>query len=504
MQKDAIQVCTKPKVYWIWLTQCVTCGIDNGELHPRVMRLWIRFSRARRLKGASGDRMNGIYRVKIYLFVLGAVFVSAACVLSGKPAPTASPASSVPRLTPALTQPGPVETSRPMSETQAPTPGTGTLTVAYTSQNDVYLWSRGAAKRLTTSGDAYEPRLSPDGKTIAYLRTVDAFHLELWAIETDGTRQRPLVSVDDLDAIGGGVRDPAALAINPYRFRWVPESRSLAFNTQQVFQGPGLSLLNDLNLVDADSLQITNLLLSGWGGEFCYSPDGSQIAISQPDQIILANADGSRYRSVLSYDPVTTYSEYRFYAMPVWSPDGDYLMAAIPPVDPLAEPPQATEIWRISTDDTPALLAGRVQAVPFQEQPVAFSPDLKRIAFLRETGQPQENLRELHLATIDGQGDFIYSKASPIIFQSWSTDGVRFAYSTGLTPETWIGSLDGSPLGLNPDFNGAQGLRWVNGEQFLFWVRAGNAFELYLAEVDGGSQLLDTVFGTMPFFTFLP
>ncbi len=184
---------------------------------------------------------------------------------------------------------------------------------------------------------------------IAYLRPADDFHLEMWAIDVDGENERKLVSVADLDAIGGGVRDPSALAINPYRFDWVPGTHQLAYNTHQVFQGPGLSLLNDLNLVEADTLQKTNLLLSGWGGEFFYSPDGSQIAIVQPDKVILANADGSDYRPVMNYPAVTTYSEYRYYASPVWAADGKSLRLALPPVDPLATPRQPTSLWRIAS-----------------------------------------------------------------------------------------------------------------------------------------------------------
>jgi dipeptidyl aminopeptidase/acylaminoacyl peptidase len=392
----------------------------------------------------------------------------------------------------------------PGQEQQAPTPEFGDLKVAYTSEERLYLWSDGSVKQLTSSGDVHEPRISPDGKIIAFLRTADEFHLELWAVNTDGSSERKLVSVADMDAIGGGVRDPAALAVNPYRFRWIPGTHQVAFNSQQVFQGPGLSLLNDLNLVEAETLEIQNLFLSGSGGEFFYSPDGKQVAITQPDKIMLSNADGSEYRTVFTYEPVTTYAEYRFYAMPHWSAQSDFMMVAIPPVDPLAQSPQATELWRIPNGEGEPELTGSVTTVMFQEQPVVFSPDLKRIAFLKAAGQTSENLRELHLATSDGQGDFIYAKAAPILFQSWSTDSIQFAYSTGLEPEAWIGSLEELPQAMDPAFNGAQGLRWTSQDQFLFWLPSGNAFELYLSTRDGEAVLLDTVFTTRPFLTFSP
>ncbi len=285
-------------------------------------------------------------------------------------------------------------TAAPLNSAQnpiLPTMTAGDLIIAYTNSENLYLWSQGGPKLLTQRGDVHFPQISPDGKEIAFLRTADDFHLEIWAVHVDGTNERRLVSVTDMDAIGGGVRDLAAVAVNPYRVRWVPGKNQIAFNSNQVFQGPGLNLLNDLNLVDADTGQIQNLLLSGWGGEFNFSPDGTKVVISQPDQLILTNADGSNYRKVLTYDLVTTYSEYRYYAMPVWSPDGTYLMVALPPIDPLAQPIQPTELWRIEADGLQARLLGSVNTVPYFEQPVTFSPDLERIAYLKEIGQPNEN-----------------------------------------------------------------------------------------------------------------
>lgn len=436
--------------------------------------------------------------------VFGLLAASTACNFSNrmKPTPEWTPESVTP--TDPVQQVEHVTESPSHLETLPATPEIGGLKVAYTSENDLFIWNGGSVRRLTKSGDVHEPRISPDGELVAFLRTADAFHTELWVIDVDGNRETRLVNVADLDAIGGGVRDPAALAINPYRYRWVPGTSLIAFNTYQVFQGPGLNLLNDLNLVGADFSGINHLFLSGWGGEFCFSPDGKQVAISQPDKILLAGRDGSNYRTVLTYDPVITYSDYRYYAMPVWSGDSSYFLVAIPPADPLAQPVQFTEVWKVFSDGSAPEMLGRVETVHFREQPVSFSPDLKRIAYLREVGEPAENLRELTLATADGQGVFVYAKASPVVFQGWSPDSVHFLYSVGLEPETWIGSIQEAPRVLDPRFNGAQGFRWVSAEQFIFWIPIGDGFELYLATSDGGLSQIDTIFTDRPFFTYAP
>lgn len=403
-------------------------------------------------------------------------------------------AASLPAGTPSLEQ---------TQVNQLPTPAAGSLTVAYLKGGDLWVWSQGRARQLTRSGEANRPRLSADGKVIAYLLPADDFHLEIWAIDVDGKNERKLASVADLDATGASARDPSALAINPYRFAWIPGTHTLAYNTQQVFQGPGLSLLNDLNLVEADTLEKTNLLLSGWGGEFFYSPDGNQIAISQPDKLIVSKADGSDYRPLMNYPVVTTYSEYRYYAMPVWEADGKSLRLALPPVDPLAKPAQPTSLWRIALDGSQPQQGGSILAVPFFEQPAVFSPDLERIAFVKEAGQPEENLRELHLAANDGSGDWIYAKAAALRFLGWAPDSSHFAYSLGDTQELWLGSLQETPSQPGGETDGVQDLRWVDNSRLLFWQASGGSYDLWLSGLQGGKLLLDSVAGGLE-YDFVP
>jgi hypothetical protein len=387
----------------------------------------------------------------------------------------------------------------PTKVNQLPTPAAGELAVAYVKAGNLSIWSHCQSRQLTQKGEVHRPRISSDGKVIAYLQPADDFHLEIWAIDASGENEHRIVSVADLDTIGGGVRDPSALAVNPYQFAWLPGTHRLAYNTQQIFQGPGLSLLNDLNLVDADTLQTTNLLLSGWGGAYVFSPDSSQVAISQPDKIFLANADGSDYRTIFDYPAVTTYSEYRYYASPVWAADGKSLRLALPPVDPLATPGQPTGLWRISQDGSPPVQMGAVSAVPFFEQPVEFSPDLRRVAFLREAGQPIENLRELHLAASDGTGDWLYAKGPSIRFLGWSPDASHFAYTLGEEQELWLGSLEEAPKLLRGGINGVQDLRWVDASRFLLWQANVGGFELVLANLKGGMLLLDAIVGAPEF-----
>jgi Tol biopolymer transport system component len=450
-----------------------------------------------------------------YMLVLGLILLILACsfgktpasptaILSERPTPT-----QVERLVPPTPQesqfpdtPIPVPTEEMSENPPESAPDVSRLVVVYLKDSNLWLWSNGQNRQVTTSGAVYQPRISDDGEWVAFLRPVDDFHIELWGVILSSGEERKLVSVADLDTIGGGVRDPSAVAVNPYQYEWVPGTHTLAFNTQQVFQGPGLSLLDDLNLVNADSGEITYLLLSGWGGNFTYSPDGRQIAISTPAKIFLADADGGDYREIFFYDAVITYSEYRYYATPRWSPDGTFLRLALPPVDPLARPMQPTSLWTIPIDGTGPVRDGGVGAVAFFESPVEYSPDLIRIAYLVEVGQPAENLRELHIATYDGQGDWVYSKAAVIQLLGWSPDSQHFIYTTGLDRQTWLGSIDDVGVTLGADPYGISNLQWVDARRLLYVKEQAGAYDFYLVDLDGQATLLDSVLAPPPGYDF--
>jgi len=465
-----------------------------------------------------------MFSQKIVFLLLITVLVASSCsILDGGNTPTADfilPATQSGH-TPAFEQ----ETGQPdstsaaaltdlPSSTQTPEdpiyPGDGVdpsaLRVVYTISGDLWLWEAGETRQLTGTGTDYSPRISGDGTWIAFTRRVTSIHHELWALNIDGTNEKCLVSIEDLNTIGGGVRDPNAIAILPHNYQWVPGTHTLAFNTQQIFQGPGLSLLDDLNLVDVEDGKLTFLLLSGWGGEFFYSPNGSKVALSTPDTILLMDPDGKNYRPVLTYDQVNTYSEYRYYASPVWSQDGSFLRVAFPPVEPLGESDQVTEIWCISSDGSEVEQEGSIGTVPFFEdqymRAVAFSPDLERLAFLSEAGQPSENLRQLRIASANGEDPWTFREERLMSFETWSLDGAHFVFMTGEDQQAWLGSMDGSASPFSDDPYGVMRVRWVDAQRLLYLQQSAEHFDFILADMQGNRTLLETISGAPPAFDF--
>ncbi len=376
------------------------------------------------------------------------------------------------------------------------------LQVVYIKDGQLWRWTPSGERQITFGEGTHQPVISPDGKLVAYLRQIDESHAEIWVIDLEGENEQVLVSIEDLNTLGGGFLDPDALAVAPYQFEWIPGTHLLAFNTQQIPQGPGQFLLDDFHLVDADTLELKPVLLPGWGGMFKISPDGSLVAISTPTSIILTGLDGSNYRELLPYEPVNTYSGYRFYAQPIWQTNSDNLWVAIPPTDPLAEPLEETEIWEISASDSRASLVGTATAVSFIESPLNFSPDANHLVYLRQSGEPKENSRELVIAKPGGADARVYQTGYLLQFIGWSADSKHFLYALGENQEPWLGSLESEPISLSKVNYPLSYVSWIDQGNFITARILPGQIDLYLANLNSPARLLVVGVDSPPAYDF--
>ncbi len=366
------------------------------------------------------------------------------------------------------------------------------LRVVFAKDGDIWLWTAGtrAAALLTSAGDdLFHVKLSGDGRIVAFRRAD-----ELWAIDSDGTNERQLLGAEDFETIES---DGIETRLN--RFEWVPGTHTLAFNTRQRLEARDV-LAHDLRLVDADTLEQTMLLPPGEGGEFTYSPDGSQVAVVTPGDVSLLDADGTNRRDgVLTYAPVAMYSVDDFYVNPVWAADGSGLMVAVPPPDPDARPLQHTTIWRISTDGSSAELVTTINALP-GDYAISFSPLLTYVAYgevlqLGDTlAEVQVQLKVARLGTSDWQA---YPDASALC--GWGPHSRRFAFIAGRErPQLQIGQWSGGTIPGSIDAGvPVHSFRWVDGDHYLFVARhngeqgaEGDRFDLILGEIGGSSTVL--------------
>jgi hypothetical protein len=366
------------------------------------------------------------------------------------------------------------------------------LRVVFARDGDIWLWTAGtrAAELLTSVGDdLFEVKLSGDGRIVVFWRAD-----ELWGIDSDGTNERQLLGAEDFETMES---DGVEVRLN--RFEWVPGTHTLAFNTRLRLEA-GDVLAEDLRLVDADTLEQTMLLPPGEGGEFTYSPDGSQIAVVTPGDVSLLDADGANRRDgVLTYAPVAMASVDDFHVNPVWAADGSALMVAVPPADPDARPLQHTTIWRISTDGASAELVTTISALP-GDHAVSFSPLLTYVAYgevlqLGDTpAEVQVQLKVARLGTSDWQA---YHDLSALY--GWAPGSRRFAFVAGRDrPQLQIGQWSGGTVPGSLDAGvPVQGFRWVDGDHYLFVARyngeqgaEGDRFDLVLGEIGGSSTVL--------------
>jgi Tol biopolymer transport system component len=384
----------------------------------------------------------------------------------------------------------PAFTPVPASDYPAP----AGLQVAFVRDGQVWLWMAGTREAValaSTGGTNDEVKLSDDGAVVAFVRENG-----LGAVNRDGSEERQLLGMADLDQIA-----PSDSGASINRLVWVPGTHTLAFNTRLVMPF-GLVLSNDLHRVDADTGEWSTLLPAGEGGEFYYSPDGSQIAVVTPGEIRLVDADGGQRKRVLTYTPVNTGSEYQYYAWPFWAPDGRALRVAIPPPVPHARPAEQTTVWHIDTDGTPARRLTSIDAAPLAgTDAIAFSPDLEYVAYA-QLRQPEDAppwqaepwLEVRRLANDDSQA---YPYAGN--FVRWAPDSRRFVFLAGreslqLRIGQWSGGTVPGAVDAGTD---VYDVRWVDAEHYLFIAGsraergpAQDGWDLILADIHGSSTIL--------------
>ena len=405
-----------------------------------------------------------------------ATSVAATIIAGGGEAPTAEPAPST-------------EESAPPTEDPAPAPSSF-LQIAYVLDGDIWYWEEGGVPaQLTTSGDVVSVYLSDDAMVAAFIRQYDWNNQEIYAVNTDGTNVRSLVTLADFATMVIG-RD--MISAVPSQIAWAPSTHTLSFNTRMTFEGPGLFLGDDIRQVDADTGVISVLMTPGTAGDFYYSPDGSQIAITDEDSISVVDADGTNRLDLLTFPIVITYSEYNYYPPVSWSPDSSYLRGAIPAADPLASPPDPTTIWHLPADGSPASTLTTVPTVPFFQNAIRFSPDTTQIVYFTEVTPGAPPVLDLHLANADGSGDVVYVSGD-LRFHGWSTDGINFIYSnSGHTPR--VGQLGDTPTFL-PGISFLGGVSWVDETRFLYSNNPGAGWELWLRELGSPGTLLVSTTG---------
>lgn len=344
----------------------------------------------------------------------------------------------------------------------------------------------GTARLLTNLDDtSYQVKVSDDGQVIAFRRASG-----LWAINSDGTKERFLVSADDFKAM-----KPTDPGVGLSSFDWIPGTHILLFNTI-LLTNYGISMTDDLHLVNADTKYRIMLLSPGKGGNFLPSPDGKLIAVVSPSEIRLMNIDGSGYHKVITYPSVGIPSEYRYYAQPIWASDSQSLLVAIPPEDVFYKTKSPTIIWHLPIDHSTPTIVSKIAAE--RGEYVFISPDFSRIAIMRFLKQEVPNdYYELHIAKINGSEDILYYNGT-VYFVSWAQDSKHFVCQVNYSYQ--LG-------GVGTDFillaERADRFTWVDTSHYLYTRMENGKAVLRLGFVNEPSVLLVGPKDTYIFYDFL-
>jgi len=352
-------------------------------------------------------------------------------------------------------------------------------------------------QKVTSSGDAESVLISSDGAKIAFTRRPAPDSLtELRAVNADGSGETVLLSIDDMKALYPSTLESKGFEIGQMAF--LPGSHALYLNTYEAFETVGFAMTNDLLRINTDTGDLTRLLTPGNGGNFVISPDGNHIAIVRPDSInMVGPGGGTLVTDIVTYLPVMTYSEFQYYAQPVWAQDSSAVGVAIPSDDPLGASPSGF-IWRMNNSGSSSTNVGTIPGDFYFSQVFSssiISPNLNRVVFMRDTATT--NIRDLFLANTDGTGETLYATGE-IYWVGWAPDGIHFVYSLGGPMNLQLGTDGSADVPLSTGFN----LRWINASEYLYLNGSLGAWTLMMGELGMASTTLASPSGDFISYDF--
>jgi hypothetical protein len=362
---------------------------------------------------------------------------------------------------------------------ELPPPAVATLRVVYIKGDNVWVWTEGTgSSQLTTAGDASTSVLSGDGQEIAFIRSG-----ELWAINADGSNERQLVSAVFLStlATAGNTAEVNDLV-------WKPGSHTIYFNSLVVAGEAGYRIPHfDLfsSNADAGADAVATQENPGSGGVPYFSPDGTVVALVQPDKIIFMEVTGAFWNVGLTFQNVLMYSEGMYVPEVVWLPDSTGLRTVIPASDPLGDPTEVTTVWNVPVSGTATVLDTFVAVPAFASAPV-LSPDGSQVLYLAASGS--DNV--IHVRQVGGlDNDYTSAAAGQIGIVNWSPDSTHFVYWLPQLSNTYfgaVGEITSSVSDISPDANA---VRWIDSSLLIYITDSG---ELRYRPVDGVSSLIDS------------
>lgn len=321
----------------------------------------------------------------------------------------------------------PAPTSEP-----SPLPLPSSLLV-YEHGGNLWAYDGTASRPLTGDGRSYHPLLSPNGRFLLFRRREPSSEMSsslfsLWVLDLE-TNQELQLDLSVLRALPLELEgETVDLPTLPFQEAWLPDGRTLLFNTYVDFSmvGPGGSVpQDDLWLADVTTGHVRNLFTGeGQAARFTLSPDGAWLLLSRPSSIEGLYLDTLAWSTLLVFPPVATYSEYNWLPEPCWLPDGRHAQVAIAP----AEPTLGAEygLWRLDVESGVAEKIGQVRGSVFAWSPNgrSWSPDGSQLLYV-------EDVQRVVLADATGNELQEIARGEGPAIWGWAPDGHVALYREG-------------------------------------------------------------------------
>lgn len=300
------------------------------------------------------------------------------------------------------------------------------LTVVFCSATVLPVFASPAKQPITATdifGIAYamSPAISPDGKTVVYLKewmdaTADTYRSQLWLSDFAGRTQRPAsAETDDVSDIrwspdgsqlafvaradaatsktlstdsarqihvlsrsGGIAHRVGTLPANPYRIAWSPDGTRIAFVMKVAVPAPTLGIIDKPPEGTAWQPQpfITERLRFRFDGPGFIGDETHDIFV-----VTVATGDVRRltHGEALFGGPLGVAGSLS------WSPDGRFIVASAHTAHEAQYTPRESDVYRINADSG---VVRRLTNLPGGEARAAISPDGRWLAFLRTERSP--------------------------------------------------------------------------------------------------------------------
>lgn len=387
------------------------------------------------------------------------------------------------------------------------------LEVRFIKDGDLWVWMEDqseAAHQITSTGGVTSFHYSPDEQVIAFQRRVDPnpdvpSKLELWAVNSDGSKPRRLVSAEEFDAMVPE-HPEFWLANVPTNLTWLPDTHRLTFGVYQWFDAVGASDA-PINawVVDADTLERQPWQPAGpdpalrdrWNEPVHLpSPDGQVQALFWDTALDLVRADGTLIsKQALAY-PRNGPGEGPFWSAPqaTWTPDSQSLRVMVPN-EAVYGQVETISAWQIPADGNSPEKLHTFEGMSYY---LSFAPGNSDIIAYVRSEKPTSNQWELHLARFNGSQDVLYASGYLLTFHSWSPDAYHFTYTQSGTGKVWLGGLC-EPSHLLIDAPGSEvwNLTWLDAKRFLYvQSNQGVRNQLRLGEIGKENILIGDVGAT--------